>query len=98
MLKIGLIQTKISQNVDENFAKTARFIKQAAHKGAEIVCLQELFAHRYFAQIKDDRFFALAEPVPGRVSEFLSKCASENRLIVIGGSMYERAEDGKFYN
>src|SRR5437867_1237050 len=98
MLKIGLIQTKISQNLDENFEKTARFIRQAAQKGAEIVCLPELFINRYFAQTKDERFFELAEPVPGRVSEFLSKCASENRIVLIGGSMYERAEDGKFYN
>src|SRR5437879_1107897 len=98
MLKIGLVQTKVSENVDENLAATARFIKQAARKGAEIVCLQELFAHRYFAQIKDDGFFEYAEPVPGRLSQFLSSCAAGNRVFLIGGSIYERGEDGKLYN
>jgi len=98
MLKIGLIQTKVHENVEENLAKTERFIKQAAKRGAEIVCLQELFAHRYFAQTKNERFFELAEPIPGRLSQFLSKCASENRIVLIGGSIYERGEDGKFYN
>jgi N-carbamoylputrescine amidase len=98
MLKIGLVQTRVSGDVEENLANTARYIKQAARKGAGIVCLQELFAHRYFAQTRDEGFFAYAEPVPGRISEFLSKCASGNRIVLIGGSIYERGEDGKLYN
>ena len=97
-IRIGLIQTKVGEDVDENLAKTARLIKLAARKGAEIVCLQELFAYRYFAQVKDDRFFDLAEQIPGRLSQFLSDCAAANRVLVIGGSIYERGDDGKFYN
>src|SRR5262245_54981056 len=97
-VKIGLIQTKVGDDLDENLDKTARFIKQAARKGAGIVCLQELFAYRYFAQTKDDRFFDLAEPVPGRLSRFLAECASTNGIFLIGGSVYEKADDGRFYN
>src|SRR5215470_11289840 len=98
LVKVGLVQTAVSDDVDKNLEKTARFIKQAARRGAEIVCLQELFAHRYFAQTKDERFFELAEPIPGRLSRFLAKCASENRIVLVGGSIYERGGDGKFYN
>jgi len=97
-VKVGLVQTKVGENVEENLTRTARFIKQAARRGAEIVCLQELFAYRYFAQTKSDRFFQLAEPIPGPLSQFLSKCASDNRVVLVGGSIYERGEDGKFYN
>ena len=97
-LKIGLIQTKVSENLDDNLDKTARCIKEAAKKGAGIVCLQELFAHRYFAQTKDDRFFDLAEPVPGRLSRFLADCALSSDVLLIGGSIYEKGDDGKFYN
>jgi len=98
MIKIGLVQTKVSDNLEENLSKTARFIRQAARKGAEIVCLQELFAYRYFAQTKYGQFFELAEPIPGRLSGFLSECAAANRIFLIGGSIFERYEDGKFYN
>jgi N-carbamoylputrescine amidase len=98
LLKIGLIQTKVTQDLDRNLGKTAEFIKKAAKKGAEIVCLQELFAYPYFAQIKDDRFFEIAEPVPGRLSQFLSECAAANRVLLIGGSIYEKGDDGKYYN
>jgi N-carbamoylputrescine amidase len=97
-IKVGLIQMKVSDDLEENLEKTARYIKNAARKGAEIVCLQELFAYRYFAQTKDDRFFALAEPVPGRLSRFLADCALSNRVLLIGGSIYEKGDDGRFYN
>ena len=98
LIKIGLIQAKVGENVEENLERTAGFVKQAARKGAEIVCLQELFAYRYFAQIKNDKFFELAESVPGRLSRFLSECAAANRVVLIGGSIYERGAGGKFYN
>jgi len=97
-VKVGLIQAKVSENLDENLNKTAQFIKQAAKRGAAIVCLQELFPYRYFAQTQDDRFFDMAEAVPGRLSHFLSDCASSNRIVLIGGSIYEKADDGRFYN
>jgi N-carbamoylputrescine amidase len=97
-LKVGLIQTAVAEDVDDNLKKTAHFIKQAARKGAEIVCLQELFAYRYFAQVQDDRFFDIAEVVPGRLTQFLSECAATNHVHLIGGSIYEKGDDGKFYN
>jgi N-carbamoylputrescine amidase len=97
-LKVGLIQTAVTEDVDDNLKKTAHFIKQAARKGAEIVCLQELFAYRYFAQVQDDRFFDIAEVVPGRLTQFLSECAATNHVHLIGGSIYEKGDDGKFYN
>src|SRR3954468_10013759 len=97
-LKIGLIQTRVSGNLDRNLQKTAGCIKTAAQQGAEIVCLQELFAQRYFAQIKSKKFFDSAESVPGPLSQFLSECASANRVILIGGSIYERGGDQNFYN
>jgi N-carbamoylputrescine amidase len=96
-MRIGLVQTKVGDKPSDNLDKIAGFIRAAAKKGAHIVCLQELFAYRYFAQTKDDRFFDLAEPVPGPLSEFLRDCAATNRVWLIGGSIYEKSS-GKFYN
>jgi N-carbamoylputrescine amidase len=97
-IKIGLIQTKVSDNLEKNLEKTASLIAESARQNAQIVCLQELFAYRYFAQTKDDRFFQIAEQVPGRLSNFLSACASRNGVTLVGGSIYEKGEDQKFYN
>jgi len=98
VVRIGLIQTRVGERLENNLDKTASFIKQAARKGAEIVCLQELFASRYFAQTKDERFFDIAEPVPGRLSRFLAECASLYRVLLVGGSIYERGENRRFFN
>jgi N-carbamoylputrescine amidase len=97
-LKVGLVQTKVTDSLDNNLDKTEAFIKAAAKKGAEVVCLQELFAQQYFAQTKDKKFFESAERVPGPVSRFLSNCASANRIVLVGGSIYERGADAKLYN
>ena len=97
-ITVALIQTKVGDDLQVNLDKTASFIKQAAKKGAGIVCLQELFAYRYFAQTKDKKYFDLAEPIPGRLSNFLSECAKSNRVFLVGGSIYEKSEDGKLYN
>src|SRR2546422_5492352 len=98
MLKIGLIQNKVSENVPENLENASRLIKQAARRGAELVCLPELFAHRYFAQAKAKRFFEFAECMPGRLSKFLAECASAHRVFLIGGSIFPCAGVLKFYN
>ena len=97
-LKIGLVQTKVSEDMDSNLEKTDAFIKIAARKGAEVVCLQELFPQRYFAQTKSKKFFESAQRVPGPLSRFLADCASANSITLIGGSIYERGADDRFYN
>jgi N-carbamoylputrescine amidase len=97
-LKVGLVQTRVSDNLDDNLEKTAGFIKTAAQRGADVVCLQELFAQRYFAQTKSRKFFESAQPVPGPLSQFLADCAAANGIALIGGSIYERGKDEKFYN
>jgi len=45
---IGLVQSKVSENLDANLKKTEKMIRQAAKKGAQIICLQELFQTPYF--------------------------------------------------
>jgi N-carbamoylputrescine amidase len=98
LIKVGLVQTKVTEDLQRNLDRTADFVKKAAARGARIVCLQELFAYRYFAQTKDDKHFDVAEAVPGPLSRFLADCASSNRVLLIGGSIYEKGDAGKFYN
>ena len=94
---IGLIQTKVSGNVSVNIAKTVDLIKQAAKKGAKIICLQELFLTPYFCQgPKDKKNFALAETVPGPTTDLLGKLAKEYRVVILC-SIFEKSKK-KYYN
>jgi N-carbamoylputrescine amidase len=97
-LRLGLVQTRATPDVDRNLEAAERLIGLAARKGAEIVCLAELFAARYFAQTEARELLELAEPIPGRLSRFLAGCASTHRVTLVGGSIYEKGRDGKRYN
>ena len=48
--KIGLIQLKITNDIEKNIKNSIIKIKQAAKKGAKIICVPELFLSNYFCQ------------------------------------------------
>ena len=62
---VGLVQMTCGELMSANIAKADSLIARAAAGGAQIICLQELFASRYFCQREDASCFDLAEPVPG---------------------------------
>lgn len=97
-LRLGLIQTNVRSPRDQHLEKTRRMIRDAARRGVDVVCLEELFATPYFAQTEDPEFRELAEPIPGPLSSYLADCARACRVTLVGGSIYERADDGKLYN
>ena len=51
---------------EKNFSRAIEFIREAAKKDAQIVCLPEFFRSQYFCQTEDHKNFELAEEVPGR--------------------------------
>jgi N-carbamoylputrescine amidase len=95
--KIGLIQMTCGLDPAANFAKALGKIREAAQKGAQIICLQELFRSQYFCQEENAELFALAEPIPGPSSEALGKIAKELGVVVIG-SLFERRAAGVYHN
>jgi N-carbamoylputrescine amidase len=95
--RIGLIQMACSRDPHENMAKAEWRIREAAGKGAQIVCLQELFRSQYFCREERAELFDLAEPVPGPITEALSRLARELAIVVIG-SVFERRAAGVYHN
>ncbi|MBI5390978.1 acyltransferase [Candidatus Woesearchaeota archaeon] len=98
LVRLALIQASSSSTQAEAFNKTARFIKLAAEKRADIICLQELFATPYFAQTEDKSKLKTAEPSEGKTYHFLAQQAKLHKSILVGGSFYEKSKDGKLYN
>jgi len=62
---VGLVQMRSSANAEENLARAAKKIREAAARGAQIICLHELFRSEYFCREENADLFALAEPIPG---------------------------------
>jgi N-carbamoylputrescine amidase len=96
-ISLGLIQMTSSADPDENIAKALGRIRQAAAKGAKIVCLGELFRSRYFCQTEDARNFKLAEPVPGPTTEVLQAAARQLEIVIVA-SVFEKRSAGIYHN
>ena len=94
---VGLIQMSCSLDPRENFSKAESRIQEAAQRGAQIICLQELFRSRYFCQEENADLFELAEPIPGPSTEALSKLARSLNVVIIG-SLFERRAAGIYHN
>jgi len=81
----------------ENLAKAGWRIREAAGRGAQIICLQELFRSQYFCRQEDTRLFDLAESIPGPSSDALSQLARELNVVIVG-SLFERRAAGVYHN
>lgn len=96
-VKVGLVQMSCSGNAKSNMDKAIAGIKDAAAKGANIVCLQELFTSLYFCDVEDYENFKLAEPIPGPSTDTLSAVAKELGVVVIA-SLFEKRAQGLYHN
>ncbi len=94
---VGLIQTSVSENIAQNMKKTTEKIEQAAQKGAQIVCLQELYRTRYFPQQEHQDVRRLAETIPGESTKAFSELAKKHKVVIIA-PLFEKGSNGKFYN
>lgn len=93
---IGLVQTRVSDDITSNMQNTTVKIREAASKGAKIICLQELYRTTYFPTEEKQDATKLAEPIPGPTTEILSSLAKELQVTIIA-PIFE-VDGGKHYN
>ncbi len=96
-VKIGTVQMSCTKEPGENLAKAIKGIREAAAKGAQVVCLQELFTSLYFCDVEDYENFKLAESIPGPSTESLSTVAKELGVVIIA-SLFEKRTEGLYHN
>ena len=94
---VALIQMRCGPEPDENFSRALDFIREAAGKGAGIVCLPELFRSQYFCQTEDHANFALAEEIPGKSTAQLGELARELGAVIVA-SLFEKRSAGLYHN
>ncbi len=97
VLTIGLIQTTASENASDNLEKALTKTEEAAKKGAQIICLQELYKTRYFPQTENGNFADLAETIPGDSTRAFSLLAKKYEATIIV-PVFEKQPAGKFFN
>jgi N-carbamoylputrescine amidase len=97
VINVGLVQMSMSADADENLRKAVARVAEAKGKGADVVCLPELYRSLYFCQKEDARLFDLAEPVPGPSTETLGRAAREAGVVVVA-PIFERRAPGLYHN
>jgi N-carbamoylputrescine amidase len=95
--KIGLVQMSMGPDPEANLESAVRHIREAASRGAKIVCLPELFRAQYFCQREDLHLFDIAEPIPGPSTQRLGDLARELRVAIVA-SLFERRAPGLYHN
>lgn len=95
-LQLGLVQCKGDLDPRKNLDYAITQIESLAASGAQIICLQELFRSQYFCQSNDQKYFELAESVPGPTSETLAQVARQRQVVVVA-SLFEK-DGAKYYN
>jgi len=94
---VGLVQMSCDQKAEANLKKAIAGIGDAAKRGAQIVCLQELFRSPYFCQTEDIELFKLAESIPGPSTDALSKVARQRNVVIVA-SLFEKRAAGIYHN
>ncbi|MCI6857654.1 MAG: carbon-nitrogen hydrolase [Bacteroidales bacterium] len=96
-ISVGIIQQANSADIEYNRKRLAAKIIDLAQRGAQLVVLQELHDSLYFCQVESTDNFDLAEPIPGTVTEFYSRIASQAGVVLVT-SLFERRAAGLYHN
>ena len=94
---LGLLQHACGPDPAANLRRTLELAEDAARRGANIICTQELFRSQYFCQAERHDYFALAESIPGPSTEALAAVARRHGVVIVG-SLFERRAAGLYHN
>lgn len=94
---MGIVQMSCTPDKEANLEKAITQIRVAKSKGAQIVCLQELFTSLYFCDEEVYENFELAESIPGPSTDQLCRVAAEEGVVVIA-SLFEKRAQGLYHN
>jgi len=98
VVRAALVQASWTGDKETMTSRAVDSVREAAAKGARVVCLQELFNGPYFCQVQDRQWYEFAEPVPdGPTVQRMMDVARETSTVLIV-PVYEVEQAGVFYN
>jgi len=97
LIKIALVQMACSSSQKDNISKAISSVEEASKNKAKVICLPELFKHRYFCQTEDPGNFDLAESIPGTITKKFSKLSRKLNVVLIL-PIFEKRASGIYHN
>ncbi|MFV1971363.1 MAG: nitrilase-related carbon-nitrogen hydrolase [Acidimicrobiia bacterium] len=97
-VRAALVQSAWTGDYDSMLSTNIEYAREAANDGARVLCFQEIFTGPYFCNVQDPSFYDLAEPIPdGPTVTTMKKVAKETGMVIVV-PIYERVDEGTFYN
>jgi N-carbamoylputrescine amidase len=94
---VGIIQDSASPDMAATLEASVALVREAAARGAQIICLKELFNAPYFAKSQKFERFDIAEPIPGPTTDVMQKLARELEVVIIV-PIFEKQARGVYRN
>ena len=96
-VNVGLIQLASDERMEVNIEKTKEKVREAVAKGANIICLQELYHGQYFPQTVSVDNYRLAIPLEHEALTEMQQLAKELEIVLIV-PFYEWVAKGIYFN
>ena len=96
-VRLALLQMNCSGAREQNLVRAEQMIREAAGKNAQIALLPEVFHELFFITDLNARYFDMAEPIPGPITEAMQKLARELQIVIVA-PIYERVDRSVYYN
>jgi beta-ureidopropionase len=98
IVRSALVQAAWTGDYGSMLDTNIQYARQAAEDGARVLCFQEIFTGPYFCNVQDPSFYDLAEPIPdGPTVTAMMNVAKETSMVIVV-PIYERVDEGTFYN
>ena len=94
---VGIIQDTASSDKSATLQATIDHVREAAARGAQIICLKELFNAPYFCKAQRAQRFDLAETIPGPSTDAMQALARELDVVLIV-PLFEKQARGVYRN
>jgi N-carbamoylputrescine amidase len=94
---VGIIQDSASDDREATVNASIGRIREAAKRGAQIICLKELFDAPYFCKSQKCERFDLAEAIPGPTTDRMQALAKELGIVLIV-PIFEKQARGVYRN
>jgi len=96
-IQLALIQLRCTRDREKNMERAVAHIEKSAVAGAQVILLQELFNSPYFCKTVNDQYFDWAEPIPGSLTDQLTKLAGDLDIVIVA-PLFERRAAGLYHN
>ncbi len=106
ILKGGLIQMSLKGDTalspaeirERMIAAHLPLIEEAARKGVQVLCMQEVFTQPYFCPSQDTKWYAAVERIPeGPTTKLMQELARKHSMVIVV-PLYEEEITGVYYN